>query len=88
MRERKLRLAIAVTSLLLVPLSVLGGPALAGSQGSSSAQYQYKVTICHQTGSVKNPWEEISVSNQSLDAHMDHGDFIVTNSTPCPPQGG
>jgi hypothetical protein len=86
--RRKLPLAIAVTALLLVPLAIFGGPALAGSQGSSSAQYQYKVTICHHTGSAKNPWEEISVSNQALGAHMAHGDFLVTDATPCPPAGG
>ena len=52
---------VAVTSALLVPLSIFGGPAFAGSgsaagqYGSGSSQYQYKVTICHLTGSKKHP---------------------------------
>jgi hypothetical protein len=67
---------------------LFGAPALANSLTSSSAQYQYKVTICHKTHSAKNPWVQISVSNKSLPAHFAHGDFIVTTTTPCPPAAG
>jgi hypothetical protein len=88
MRKRKLPLAIAVTAVLLAPLAVFGAPALANSLTSSSAQYQYKVTVCHKTHSAKNPWVQISVSNKSLPAHLKHGDFIVTTTTPCPPATG
>jgi hypothetical protein len=86
MRKRKLTFAIAVTALLLVPVAVFGGPALAKNQGSSSAQY--KVTICHHTHSATNPWVKISVSHSALEAHMKHGDFLVTDAAPCPPASG
>lgn len=41
-----------------------------------------KVTICHFTHSAKNPYEIISVSANSLDAHEKHGDFAVDPGDP------
>ena len=80
--------AVAVTGLLLVPLGVFGGSALArtasavGEYGhSGAAQYQYKVTICHHTGSKKHPWHLITISNTAVPAHLRHGDQMP----PCPP---
>jgi hypothetical protein len=75
---------IAVTAGLLVPLAVVGAPALAGSNsaageyGSGSSQYQYqsRVTICHVTGSKKHPAHTITVSAKSADAHVAHGDHL------------
>jgi hypothetical protein len=54
----------------------LGGPSAA------SGQYQYdkKVTICHHTGSEKNPFVTITVSRNALPAHLEHGDTVG----PCP----
>ena len=79
--------AVAVTGLLLVPLGVFGGPALArtasavGEYGHSGAsQYQYKVTICHHTGSTKHPWHLITISNKAVAAHLRHHDQLP----PCP----
>jgi hypothetical protein len=77
--------AAAVTAALLVPLGVFGGPALAGSNGPSAAQYQYKVTLCHKTGSKKHGWHKITVANPAVKAHLKHGDFVVTPTAPCPP---
>jgi hypothetical protein len=51
------------------------------------AQAQYKVTLCHRTGSAKNRWVPITVSSRAVPAHMRHGDFIVTAARTCPPPG-
>jgi hypothetical protein len=76
---------IAVTAALLVPLAIFGGPALAGGNssaaaqyeyGSGSAQYQYRVTICHLTGSKKHPAHTIVVSSAAVKAHLKHGDHL------------
>ena len=80
-RNRRIAGATAVTAALLVPLGVFGAPALAGSTGASSAQYQYKVTICHHTHSKKHPMHTISVSSAAVAKHMlKHGDTLG----PCP----
>jgi hypothetical protein len=68
--------AVAVSGLLLVPLGVFGGSALARTAGPSAAQYQYRVTICHHTGSKKHPFHTITVSNQAVPAHLKHHDTI------------
>jgi hypothetical protein len=44
-----------------------------------------KTTICHRTGSETNPWVEITVSNNALPAHTEHGDIIPAPATGCPP---
>jgi len=73
---------IAVTGAFLVPMAVFGAPALAGSSSaaheyhSGSGQYQYRVTICHVTGSKKHPAHTIVVSSASLKAHLRHGDHL------------
>ena len=53
---------------------------------ASPAQAQYKVTICHRTGSASNRWVAITVSSRALPRHMRHGDFIVTPARTCPPR--
>jgi hypothetical protein len=79
--NRRIAGAAAVTAALLVPLGVLGAPALAKNAGASSAQYQYKVTICHHTHSKKHPMHTISVSSAAVAKHMlKHGDTLG----PCP----
>jgi hypothetical protein len=70
--------AVAVTGLLLIPLGVFGGSAFGHS---GAAQYKYKVTICHHTGSKKHPWHQITISNKAVAAHLRHGDSLLL---PCP----
>jgi hypothetical protein len=45
-----------------------------------------KVTICHKTGSAKNPYVEISISNNAIkDGHGTHeGDLIPAPEGGCP----
>jgi hypothetical protein len=73
--------AAAVTTALLVPLGVFGAPALARSAAASSqyggsAEYQYKITICHHTHSKKHPMHTIKVSVNAWKAHQKHGDTL------------
>jgi len=46
---------------------------VAGRSISSAAR---KVTLCHHTGSKKNPHRTITVSRSALAAHMRHGDTV------------
>ena len=78
--DRRLVGASVVSALLLVPLGVFGGSALARTTGPSAAQYQYKVTICHHTGSKKHPWHLITIGNRAVKAHLRHHDQMP----PCP----
>jgi hypothetical protein len=73
-RRKQLRFAAAaaVSVALLVPLTVYGGTGFAKS--SSAAQYQYKITICHHTGSKTHPTVTISVGSSAWPAHQRHHD--------------
>jgi hypothetical protein len=77
----RLLAGLAITAALLVPLAVFGGPALARSTAaageySGSSQYQYRVQICHLTGSKKHPFHTITVSSKAVAAHVRHGDHV------------
>jgi hypothetical protein len=44
-----------------------------------------KITICHATGSKKNPYTEITVSVNGLNGHGQHeGDIIPAPAGGCP----
>jgi hypothetical protein len=68
------------TGLLLMPVMavflVLAGTSAFGKPKPSAAQYQYKVTICHKTGSKKKPAHAITVSSRAVAAHLAHGDTL------------
>jgi hypothetical protein len=75
--------AVAVSATLLVPLAVFGGPALARSTAaasqyghSASAQYQYRVQVCHATGSKKHPFVTITVDSHAVAAVTKHGGHV------------
>ncbi len=52
----------------------------AGTPGASE-QYGKKVTLCHKTGSKKNPYRTIRVSRNAVKAHLRHGDRLGPCST-------
>lgn len=57
----------------------VGRPADPG--GASDAG---KVTLCHATGSDTNPFVEITISENGLHGHDDHGDLVPAPAGGCP----
>lgn len=71
----------------------VAGLLLAGTVGTALATHggddgkKEKVTICHATGSAKNPYVTISVSENALAAHAEHQDardIIPAPAAGCP----
>jgi hypothetical protein len=82
MRERfARRAALGVSAGLVAAFAVAGFGPVAGAvsptgDAASAKQYADKVTICHRTGSKKNPFRTITVSRNALKAHLKHGDTV------------
>jgi hypothetical protein len=77
----RLRRALIVGVLAALASAALVSVVQAARSGSSerpaaATQYPRKVTICHRTGSQKNPFVTITVSRNALPAHLRHGDTI------------
>jgi hypothetical protein len=65
-----------VVAVALAAAGVLGGVGFA-KISPTSAQYQYgKITVCHKTHSKKNPWVQITISQNALPAHLRGGDTV------------
>ena len=46
--------------------------------GAAHAAPQEKVFVCHETNSKTNPTVMISVSENAVDEHLDHGDKLAS----------
>lgn len=77
------RRAIATVAVAGMTFSSTVGAALATEPAAQSD----KVTICHRTGSAKNPYVEITISQNALPAHEEHGDFLATPGCQPPNPG-
>jgi hypothetical protein len=87
MRERFRRgtavgiVAGVATAFAVVGMGSVGAAVSPSSQPASAGQYERKVTICHRTGSKKNPFRTIRVSRSAVKAHLRHGDALGPCST-------
>jgi hypothetical protein len=72
----------------LIPVPEGGCPTGTDPVATGTAQSNdAKVTICHATGSTKNPYNEITVSVNGLNGHDKHaGDIIPAPAEGCPTQ--
>lgn len=87
MRERFRRgttvgvVAGIVAAFAVAGLGSVGAAVSPASSPASASQYEKKVTICHRTGSKKNPFRTIRVSRNAVKAHLRHGDALGPCST-------
>jgi hypothetical protein len=83
-RRRRSRRRAAATMLVTFGLALLVSVGLTASAGAAAAE---RITICHATGSEKNPFVTITVSVNSVqhEGHKAHaGDIIPAPAGGCP----
>jgi ABC-type sugar transport system substrate-binding protein len=76
---RRWRFASAF-AVAVVSATVLVAVATPKPKEPAAQQYEEKETICHHTGSQRNPTVTIVVSGNAVLAHLAHGDTLG----PCP----
>ena len=77
--RRRITLGVAagvVAAFAVAGMASVGAAVSPAGQAASAKQYADKVTICHRTGSKKNPFVTIRVSQNALKAHLKHGDSL------------
>jgi hypothetical protein len=84
-RSIRVGLAASGTAVGFALAASIGGAVSPAGTHASSHQYQYgkKVTICHRTGSKKNPFVTIRVSRSAVPAHLRHGDRLGPCTRVC-----
>lgn len=71
----------------LIPVPEEGCPTGPAPAATNVGNNDGKVTICHHTGSSKNPYNLITVSVNGLNGHNNHaGDIIPAPAAGCPAQ--
>lgn len=79
--QSKLRPQWPILPLLLLGLMLV---ASIGAQHSPASAEEVRVTICHHTGSASNPYVEITIDMNALQAHVAHGDVYPVPPSGCP----
>ncbi len=76
---------IRLTGAAVLAVFAISAPlALAGTIGIDDGRpAEEVVTICHMTGSEKNPVVSIAVSQNALSAHLRHGDYQIDAGSIC-----
>ena len=74
-------IAGVATAFAVAGMGSVGAAVSPASAPASASQYERKVTICHRTGSKKNPFRTIRVSRNAVKAHLRHGDAVGPCST-------
>lgn len=80
----------SLIGVLLLIVSVASGVLLVQSEQDirkeAKEAKEHKVAVCHKTGSDSNPWVQIEVSANALNAHSSHGD--IQGNCPTQDDGG
>jgi hypothetical protein len=68
----------------LNPVPAGGCPSGPQPEAGGGGGEHRKITICHRTGSEKNPYVQITISENAWPAHQQHGDLNPVPAAGCP----
>lgn len=83
---KKFIFSAGLVFILGIGLLPISNPTVASAKSNSNK----KITICHATGSEKNPFVEITISNHGWEnghkGHQNERDFAVVSDKSCSPE--